>query len=195
MTLEEYRSAWQQHEEREVSDADEEELVERVAERAGEFEAKIRRRDLLETLAAVAVVAFFLWEAVTVRSAVARVGATVVVLGAGFVVWNLRRARRDFGTDGAGRPVAERLRLHRRKVQAQIELLESVLWWYLAPLAVGAGLFTVGVADGPREAIVALAVEAGICGVLWWLNRRVVERDLRPRRDELDRLVEDLEDG
>lgn len=195
MTLEEYRRAWQQHEERDVSDADEEELVETVAERAVEFEAKIRRRDLLETAAAAVVVALFGWQAVAAPSPLARLGAAVVVLAAAFVVWKLRRARRDFGSDGAGRPVAERLRLHRRQVRNQIELLESVLWWYLAPLALGAGLFTVGVAGGVGEAVAALAVEAAICGAVWWLNQRAVERDLRPRREELDRLLEELEDG
>lgn len=195
MTLEEYRSAWQEHEERDVSDLDEEELVESVAGRAAAFERKIRRRDLLEGVAAVVVVAFFGWQAATTPSALARVGAAVVVGGAGFVVWKLRRARREFGTDGVGRPVADRLRLHRRKVQAQIELLENILWWYLAPLAVGAGLFTVGIAEGPGEAAVALAVEAGIVGFVWWLNQRAVEKGLRPRREELDRLMEELEDG
>lgn len=194
MTLEDYRDAWQRHQGSELGDPDDE-LVEWVAGRAEEFEAKVRRRDLLETVAAVVVVAFFGYEVATAPSLLAKAGAAVVLAGAGLVVWRLRRARRSLGTDGACRPVADRLRIQRRKVDAQIELLESVLWWYVSPLAVGAVLFAVGLGGAPWATALALAVVAGVSVAVWRLNRRVVRSDLRPRRAELARRLRRLEEG
>lgn len=65
MKLDEYRAVWRS----ETSDADapeEERLLERVREASEAFDRKIRRRDLLETLAAVIVAAVFGYEAATV---------------------------------------------------------------------------------------------------------------------------------
>lgn len=193
MSLEEYRDAWQRHEERGIADRDDE-LVERIARRAEEFESAVRRRDLLETVAAVAVVAFFGYEVATAPSLLAKTGAAVVLAGACLVVWRLWRARAAFGTDDAARPVADRLRLQRRKVEAQIELLESVLWWYVSPLALGAVLFVVGLGGASGRTALALAVVAGVGVAVWWLNRRVVRRDLRPRCEELTRRLRRLEE-
>jgi membrane protein implicated in regulation of membrane protease activity len=193
MTLEQYREAWQEHEGREVPPPDDD-LVAWVARRAEEFEKRIRRRDLVETVAAGAVVVFFGREVATAASLLAKAGAAVVVAGACLVVWRLRRARAELEADGAGRPVAERLRVQRRKVEAQIELLESVLWWYVAPPALGGALFVYGVSGASWSTALALAVVAGISAFVLWLNRRAVRRDLRPRREELNRRLRRLEE-
>lgn len=194
MTLEEYREAWQRHEAREVPPPDDD-LVTWVARRAEAFERKVRRRDLVETIAAVAVVGFFGWEVATAPALLTKAGAAVVVAGACLVVWRLRRARGVLEADGAGRPVADRLRLQRRKVETQSELLESVLWWYVAPPALGAALFVYGVSGASRSTALSLAVVAGISAFVWWLNRRAVRRGLRPRREELDRRLRRLEEA
>lgn len=195
MTLEDYRSAWQEHNEDELSQAGEEEIADWVAERAERFEKKIRRRDLLETGAAVFVAAFFGYEIVTASRLLARMGAGVLLVAAGYVVWRLRRARRAFEADGTGLPVAVRLRLQLRKVEAQIELLESVLWWYVAPLALGAVLFIVGTGGGVAATLLSVAVVVAGSGLVWRLNRRAARKGLRPRRRELIRRIRRLEEG
>ena len=193
MSLDEYRDVWQQ----EAEDGDElagEELLSEVKERSQAFDRKIRRRDGLEIAAAVAVALLFGYEAVTAASWLARAGAGIIVAGAGLVVWRLRRARRNGGARLAGRPVAERLRAELEKVDAQIELLESVLWWYLGPPTAGAVLFVVGTGGGlDAVTLIAIALILAVGAVVWWLNQRAVRRDLRPRRRELAELLERIE--
>ena len=195
MTLDDYREAWQEQDLSVGAEPDEEELLARVREQSEAFERRIRRRDLLETLAAVLVAGLFGYEAATAATWLARIGAAIVVLSSGFVVWWMRRARKAGPARAADRSVADRLRAERERVEAQIRLLDTVVWWYLAPPTVGATLFIVGLGAGTAGTLVSLAVVAAVFGAIWYLNRRAVRTHLRPRRDELIRLLEELEEA
>lgn len=193
MKLDDYREAWREQELSGGDEPDEEELLDWVQEQSEAFERRIRRRDLLETVAAVLVAGLFGYEAATSASWLVRIGAAIIVLGSGFVVWWLRRARTSGPERAADRSVADRLRAERERVEIQIRLLESVVWWYLAPPTVGATLFIVGLDAGTAATLTSLAVVAAVFGFIWYLNRRAVRTHLRPRRDELNRLLEGLE--
>lgn len=193
MKLDDYREAWREQELSGEDEPDEEELLDWVQEQSEAFERRIRRRDLLETVAAVLVAGLFGYEAATSASWLVRIGAAIIVLGSGFVVWWLRRARTSGPERAADRSVADRLRAERERVEIQIRLLESVVWWYLAPPTVGATLFIVGLDAGTAATLTSLAVVAAVFGFIWYLNRRAVRTHLRPRRDELNRLLEGLE--
>lgn len=194
MTLDDYREAWQRQDAVSREEVDEDELLARVRERSEAFDRGIRRRDLLETVAAVAVAAFFGYEAVTATTGLARIGAVILVASAGFIVWWLRRARTAGPPASADLSVADRLRAERQRMDVQIRLLETVAWWYLAPPAVGLALFIVGLRVGTTATLASLALVIVTFTAVWYVNRRAVRRDLRPRRKELTRRLEALEE-
>lgn len=192
MRLEDYRDDWQ---EQELSDDDRsmEEVLRQVKRRSEEYDRKIFWRDVREIGASVFVAGFFSYQAVTVESLLARIGALIVVAGAALVVWKLRRARSAGGMEHAARPVAERLRAEISKVETQIELLESVLWWYLAPAGIGVVLMVAaGGLEGWFEPVFLAALVA-FFGFVWWLNQRTVECSQRPRRRELVQVLRQIE--
>lgn len=193
MTLDAYRDDWNELDPGRGG-PDEERLLEWVRVESETFERKIRRQDLFETLAAVFVVAAFGYEAATSTTWLARIGALIVVGSSVFVVWWLRRARKAGAVRSMDLPVAERLRAERERIDLQIRLLETVLWWYVGPLAVGAVLFALGLETGTVATTLTLSVVAAGCVFVWWLNRRVVRRRLRPRRDEMTRSLDGLQE-
>jgi hypothetical protein len=78
-------------------------------------------------------------------------------------------------------------------VDTQIRLLENVLWWYIAPMAVGLGLVVLG-DDGLSWFTLGYgAAVAVFCAVVYVLNQRTVRRSLRPRREKWTRLLRRLE--
>jgi hypothetical protein len=113
---------------------------------------------------------------------------------AGNHVW-LRRARTGHSPPDADRPVAEALRVEREKLDEQIRVLDTVLWWYIAPLAVGILLVVGGDAGlswftlGYGAVVVALGAGA------YYLNQREVRTHLRPRRAKLTRMLRRVEEG
>jgi len=176
----------------------ESELLRLVRERSEAFDQKIQRRDLLESVAAAAVFLFFGWLAWHDPSPLVTAGSLIIMGGSALIFWRLRRARTRFPEASADQPVSQMLRQERAKVDAQIRLLESILWWYIAPLLIGLLLVTVGDNGWSTFTLVYGAVAlAGAAGI-YVLNQRAVRTDLKPRRAELTRLlkqVEETDDG
>lgn len=193
MTLEEYREAWRRQDAGAGDGPEAERLLARVRERSEAFDQRIRRHDRRETLAACAVALFFGWELLTAGSWLEGAGALVIVVSAAFVVWWLRRARRAGRAERADRPVAQQLRVHLARVEEQIRLQETVLWWYLGPPGVGVALFVLGLDAGPLATALVLGAVVVVYAAVWWMNQRTVRRDLEPRREELQRMLERLE--
>lgn len=192
MTLEEYRQIWQEHDP--GGDAGPlEEVLSEVKERSREYDRKLFWRDVREIGVAVLAAVFFGYVALTAGAPMMRIGASVVVAAAAFIVWKLRRARRTGDSELAGRPVTDRLRARIEQAERQIRLLEGVLWWYLGPLGIGVALMMVSDGWGLWTAgeLFLLVVAYGY---IWHLNQRAVRRCHRPRREELARLLRRLEE-
>lgn len=87
------------------------------------------------------------------------------------------------------------------QVNHQIWLLKNVFWWYLLPLDVTWGIFVACSAWHDRHS--GLSVVIGwivyaIFGVLmtwglYWLNQLAVRKNLVPRRQELEKLLDEIE--
>lgn len=192
MTLDDWKQTWQAADESVDRGRSDDELLRLVKEEAEAFDEKIRRRDRRETVAAVLV--FVLFSLMLLDpSWLVRAGALTVMGGSAFVYWTLRRARTGHDPPSVDRPVAEVLRNEREKVDTQIQLLDRVLWWYFAPVAAGS-LLVVGGNAGASWFTLGYAAVVVLFGVgVHYLNQRSVRKHLRPRREELARLLQEVE--
>jgi hypothetical protein len=195
MNLEDARDLWRSPDEHDGPvrvQMNEQEILSLVTKRAADFERVIRRRDRRERLALL-VAGLFLLPALLAPSWVARIGVLIVLAAGVLIHLRLRDARRAEPVEDPAAPLADVLRAERTKVDAQIGLLESVLWWYIAPLAVGVVLVFGGL-RGPTWLTFGYAalVAAGAAAV-YHLNQWAVRRDLSPRREQLNRLLAQLE--
>ena len=172
-----------------ISESD---ILHLVKQQSAAFDKKIWRRDLLESVAAVVVFLAFAWM-LRDPSWIVRIGALLVMAGSAYTFWRLRRARTRHERNAMDRPVAEVLRDERAKVDEQIHLLENVLWWYIAPIALGVLMVAIGNSGWSWfTGIYTAAVVLGSAGV-YVLNQRAVRRCLRPRREKLTRLLNQVE--
>jgi len=169
------------------------ELLELVMKRSLKFQRRIRRRDRLEAIGGG--VGLLLLSPVLVRGPwLARGAVLLIALAVAVVVLRLARARR-LPAARPNAPVAEALRAESTRVAAQIRLLETVLWWYVLPLTVSPVLLTLSLSGFSRYTL-GYALFAAAAGVgIYWLNQATVARQLRPRKEELDRLLARLENG
>ncbi|HEX6047906.1 MAG TPA: hypothetical protein VFZ21_01510 [Gemmatimonadaceae bacterium] len=159
-----------------------------VRSEARRFDRRIRLRDWREMIAGGVGVALIAPVAVN-GNTLTRLGVAVLIVGFIGIAIKLHRARRVRGADRTDAPVAEMLRAERAKVEAQIRLLESVLWWYLAPIAIGVVMVFAGL-DGPTWTTLGYAAVVGV--MAWWirrLNAYAARERLYPHRDELTRLL------
>lgn len=175
------------------SDASDAAVLAAVRARSAALDRTIRRRDRRETVASLIVLLLF---AVPLIGGpwLSRAGALLVMAGCVVTIAQLRRTRRRHPAPAPDQPLVHVLAAEQARLEAQIHLLRSVPWWYVAPIALGAVLVFAGAQGASRTtAVYALAVAALAAGVVW-LNRAAAERHLEPRRDDIDRLMRELSD-
>jgi predicted membrane metal-binding protein len=193
MKLDDAKEAWQSADDASETSLSDEALLSLVKEEAEAFDEKIRRRDRREIIAAAVVFLFFsvmLFD----PSWMVRAGAIVVMAGSVWIVWTLRRTR-SRESPSSERPVAEVIRTERAKVDRQIRLLETVLWWYIGPPALGLSLVVAGDVGLSWFTLVYGLGGVGFFGYVYYLNQRTVRNDFRPRRRKLTRLLRRLDDA
>lgn len=193
MKLDDLRERWQERETGGEGEAVDRELVERVRSRAEHLDRRIRRRDWLETVAGLVGSVPFVVVLLTHSSWLARIGAALVIVSGGYIVWRLHSTRRGHSEPPGERTLAASLRTERDRLDAQIELLQGVFWWYLAPLDAGLVLTVIGTADDAIGAGALLAALGVLNVLVVWLNRRAVRRHLEPRRRSAEDLLRQLD--
>lgn len=159
-----------------------------VTSEARRLDRRIRLRDWREMIAGGVGVALIAPVAVN-GNVVTRLGVAVLIAGVIGIAVRLHRARGVRGADRIDAPVAEVLRAELAKVETQIHLLESVLSWYVGPLAIG----VVMVFAGRNGLTWGTLAYVGVVGLVSWvihrLNAHAARERLYPRRDELTRLL------
>ena len=170
------------------------EILHLVQTQSDAFDRKIRQRDWRESIAAVVVALFFGALAWLESSLLVTAGTLLIVAGCVFIFWHLRRTRTRFAAPESAEPVKQRLLRERDKLDAQIRLLKSVLWWYIMPLLTGVLLVTVGDNGWSTFTIVyGSVVIVGAVGI-YMMNQRAVRNDLIPRRERLSELLDQVQE-
>ena len=80
------------------------------------------------------------------------------------------------------------------RLDRQIQLLRSVLWWYISPIMVGVNLVYFGI-NGVGAGSLAYCIFTLFLG--WWIysvNQKAVAKSLVPVREELSDLFRELND-
>lgn len=189
MTIEEAMVQWKRTSETAHGPGDEVVLA-RVQADARAFDAHIRARDRREIAAAAIVFVVFVWPLAT-GSWLTRAGALTAMVGCIMTVLLLRRGRTRHPPAAADQPLTVVLAAECARVDAQIRLLRSVLWWYVSPIAVGVILIFAGVA-GLSWATLIYAVVTVLIGLGIALLNRSAASDLARGRAQLTRLQEQL---
>jgi hypothetical protein len=192
MNLDDAKTYWQSPSEPKEATMSDSEILALVERRSQAFDKTIRRRDLREFIGA-ALALVLLAPALLHGPWLTRCGVLLVMAGGASIYLKLDRTRRRHAGLHAEWPLAAMLRAERAKVEAQIHLLESILWWYIAPLGAGAVLVVAGTSSPRFTAGYAIFVALLSWGI-YELNQHAVRRELRPRRDELTRLIEQVEE-
>lgn len=166
--------------------------VAEIHAKARAFQSKVRRRNLMEYIASVAVIAGFVPALLQHKSWMMQAGALLIMAATLFVGWQLHRR-------GSARPVPEGgdalLTTYRQELIRQRDALRSIGAWYLAPFAPGMALLMMGRwfqahaahrAVGVDHVIILLTtvIAALVYLVIWLLNQRGADR-LQKRIDEL----------
>lgn len=193
MELNTLKLAWQQQPEEFQPGMSNLEIMRTITARLDKVHRTVRWRDSREITAAIANIFIFgvwFW---TVPQLLSRVGAAVVIAGSVLIIariaWTHPRKRRA--------PPYLQMRefciAERDRLDAQIRLLRSTLWWYFGPNLLGVNLFVVGVTGFNIWGFSCLAGTLALGLFLYRLNVQASRRRLLPIKNELDLLLAEIE--
>ena len=156
---------------------------------------RVRRRDLLETVAAVAVAVFFTLTALGMasRGEWAAVGFSVLLVAwAAVVPLRLRHARRQVPEEDPQLPLVENLGRQRDAALAQARMLEQVWLWYLGPPLIGIVGITLALRGPSMFALVYLSVVVVLYLGIAWYNRHAARTKFRAHAERVQRQIDAL---
>ena len=195
MTFDDLPQEWQNRKESDVpSDfTSREDTISQICRKVERLNSVLDRRDLLEIGAAVFVIIAFSGMTLTMKEIVSRIGAGLVVISAIYIIFTLLRARAVAPRAAVDAPLIDFCRREVDRIQQQIALLKSVLWWYIGPIILGANLVFTGATGVGWFSAVYLLITILFGAWVYWLNERAVVKSLVPPRDELLGLLTELE--
>jgi len=171
-------------------------LVSAMKGKTTQLRRTLLARDVRELLACVVVGVIFGIYFFTEPAPVARLGALITVAGSMFIAGRILHARRATPAAKPDATVVESLRAELHSVRTQSQLLRSVWWWYLLPLAVGVLVFVWGTPGNHLGfkigfTVVTLALDVSI----YRLNQRARSKQLLPVETQLESLLRSAETG
>lgn len=165
-----------------------------LSARSDRFQSRIKRRNLIEYLAAALVVGVFGWMAFIIPVLSIKIGAVMIMMAAIYISWQLNRVASLSAGDAAGDTLAN---LHRRELVRQRDALRSVWRWYLLPFVPGIVVFTLGTTmetatDVPIWAVITTsAVSLGFVSAIFvgvWAMNAYAARKLDQEIEALDKV-------
>jgi hypothetical protein len=171
------------------------EQIAQMKQKMKTFDKHIFWRDVREVGVCILILPIFVLFLLHSPTVLAQVGCWIVILSALFIAGRLIHARRRVPAASPTATLRETLRTEIEKVEVQIRLLRSVLWWYVLPIIIGADLFFVGVNRKPVDDAVYLSVTAALSAFLYWINLRAVKTYLLPMKKELEAALDDSRDA
>lgn len=193
MNLDELKQEWRATNAAAVTQRQREALIATTCRRVEGFWGQIFRRDAIE-MGAAGLVAFFFGRTALAsdRSTLERVGAGIVVAGAAYIVYRLLVARRRPPAPAVDAPLREYCDAELARVDAQIELLQTVLAWYVAPLMMGLLIISLGAHGMTAPFFYNAAFYAVVAWGVYALNQYAVREQVMPLRDQLVALRDQL---
>ena len=208
MTFNELQKTWQKDAGDSRLTIDSDTLFREVRRNKESFESAIFWRDVREVAVAVVMVGVFLYRAFTAAENMWEAGSYVILamtclyVAAFFPIdRRIQRKKEANYTD----PLQACIESSLTQVEHQIWLLKNVFWWYLLPPGAGIALFFIvvywslfKVLPAARVLSVCLVTTSLVVLVFWgvyWLNQRAVRKELIPRKQELESLLNNLANG
>lgn len=194
MNDQELKQLWQRQVLAPPTKLPDDQLIQAMKQKMSQFGRTIFWRDVREVAACLLVIGLFLPGYFKTTTWLAQTGCLVEVFGAIFIAFRLIYSKRRDDRNLTADSLRGYLLHERRKIETQIRLLSTVLWWYILPLYIGAVMVVFGI-GGSRGMVfkVTFAVfYAVICGGIWWLNQYAVKKHLLPLQEELDRTLDSV---
>ncbi|MBL4655994.1 MAG: hypothetical protein JKY33_09250 [Bacteroidia bacterium] len=169
-------------------------LLRDVSKELNTIEKAVKRRDLLEISAAIFVAVAFIPIAITAPGLISKIGAGLVIPSSLFVIFKLLQVKKYQKPKGLARSLKENLIHQRDFLEKQKALLDTVLYWYILPPAIGITMYVIGLNSSLSALVTRLSVLLVMYVAVYFLNKHAVKKDLIPLLEKTNLAISEIEE-
>ncbi|MCW8876115.1 MAG: hypothetical protein OQK04_19535 [Kangiellaceae bacterium] len=198
MKLDDLKRTWTQEVEALDGNQDLGPAIEMLEKETISFDKKIKRRDFIETFAAVICIPAWLYGLAKADHWMEITGLIILLLACIFIpviLWKTRVTETDKLVG-----IKSFLLNEKAKVKRQISLLSNIVVWYIAPIFSGVMLLTLGAninADGQLQLGTHMWTYYGFVFILsigiYLLNKQGVKKKFKPILEKIENQLNELE--
>ena len=162
------------------------------------FHRFVKYRDLMDTIPAILVVPAFALYSIIGPFTLSRIASGLIALWAIHLILRLRKAKKNKPSAMTG-TYLDYLQKNRRFLMDQKELMDTILYWAVIPMITLVSLFFIGVFMGrpgpPIKRAIALGGNVVLGIVVYLMNKWAVKKQIMPRLEKVDELINVMAKG
>lgn len=197
MKLDDLKIGWKAEVEQTSEKIDLTNVIESLKKETTKLDKSVKRRDLLEISIAFLLIPVWVWKLFYSESLIQSVGLWIAILACLFIPYKMLKAKQvDVPKDDS---LLAFLSVEKMKLENQKTLLESIIWWYIAPLMLAIVLITAGGTvneAGIPQINEQLAIYYFFCGLLsvavFFLNKRGAKKQFTPVLEKVNLRIKEL---
>ncbi|MDO6601665.1 hypothetical protein [Arenibacter palladensis] len=157
------------------------------------FHRTIKYRDLMETIPGIIIIPIFVYIAYTIPFTLSKIGAIWIILSIIYIIIRLQKAKK-IRPGSFTETYRDYLIKTKEYLFIQKKLLDTVIYWYFSPIAIGIVLFSIGAINNIKDLLVNLGglIVSGI--IVYILNKRAIKKQITPRLKKIDELLKVMEE-
>ena len=167
-------------------------LIDSIHHKSSYMENKIKQRDRSETSVAIFMILVFGGLFFVFPQVLAKIGAVIIILSCTLIIFRLIRARKVNEKQETSSEIKHHLLVSLQQVRQQINLLNTVLWWYLLPLFIGVLCVYYGLSKSLISRVVYTVIVMVMYGYIWYLNKEAVRKKLKPLEADITQTLKEL---
>jgi hypothetical protein len=193
MNEQDLKNIWQSSGNQDRVQFDKTKLIADLELNLNQLKKSIRHRDWREIGVAIMMIPLFGFTAYKIPFMLSKVGAIIIVGWCMLLIVRLVMAKKNkviMPTES----YMNYLLKSRAYLQAQKELLDTVLYWYILPSVTGVLLFFMGFGLSTAQRIIFSGVTLGLGIFTYLLNKHAVRKGILPRLHRIDDIIKNLKE-
>lgn len=197
MKLDDLKQDWQQAIKNESTPENINEVINMIEQQTTKIDKEVKRRDFLEVGTSVILIPFWIWGLLNSASTMQSIGLVIAIAACMYIPYRLISAKKVEAKKSGS--VKDFLIQEKQKIQHQKQMLESIAWWYLAPLTVAILLISLG-ANVNEQGIPQISPDmywyyacVGLFMVgVYFLNKRAAKNKFGPLLKDIEQRLAEM---
>jgi len=191
MDNQDFKQIWQAGNNKDFVKFKPEQISKEIISKLDKFNKAVKRNAYTEIVVAIILIPVFSYLAIEIPFVLSKIGAIIITLSLFLIIYKILQAQKK-EMENFDLPMQEFLLNRKQQLLKQIQLIDSVLYWYILPPGIGVLLFVIGASANLLTLIISLVFALSVYVFIYIINKRAVKKRFKPLLEELENCINEL---